>query len=152
MKSAKSLKLAAVDDPHRIGQTHNLRAVKHHLTSSDPTAQALAAEAAEKLASAEPSRAQLIRPTLEETASRSSPEIVTQRAIRALSHIDSQLDTDPSQNTESIGTANSRQNEQTQIYQPGNSTVARNYCSVCGTKLPDTGPRNFCPGCGTELS
>ena len=159
MKPAKTLKKVAVDNPKQIGREDNLRAVRHHLENSSETDRAFAADAAVKLANADPHAAQKIRQTLEEVAYGSAPRTVTERARaakeraqRALQHIDSQVDAKSSATATVPGEADPTGNKNTQVYHRQDSASEQNYCSACGTKLPSTGPNNFCPGCGAEVS
>lgn len=152
MQSAKSLKSIAVNNPRRIGRTENLRAVKHHLLRSDGTEQAFAADAIVKLANADPHAAQKLRGTLEQPSSERHQPRVNERVDRAVSHIESQINTPGPPYADQLEERTTNQDENTQIYHQQQSTTDANYCAVCGTELPATGPANYCPGCGAEVS
>lgn len=151
MKSGKSLKTIATENPRRIGQPENLRAVKHHLLRSDGTEQAFAADAAAKLAYTDPEAAQQIRGTLEQVADGFHQQPVRERVDRALFHIDSQIDVSDLDSSDTISASSQTGDENTRVYKQGESTPNANYCRICGTELPHSGPTNYCPGCGTEL-
>lgn len=151
MRSAKSLKSIAIDNPRRVGKPENLRAAKHHLSTSSGKEQAFAADAIVKLAYADPHSAQQIRATLEQVDEEPHQREVKERVARALTHIDSQIDTSSSPPADRIGYGTEPSDEDTQIYRTEQTQTDPNYCPACGIELPDTGPANFCPGCGADV-
>lgn len=93
--------------------TENLCAVKHHLLTSDGTEQAFTADAIVKFANADPHAAQKLRRTLEQLSSERHQSRVNERVDRAISHIESQINTRGPPYSDQIEESTSNQDENT---------------------------------------